>query len=311
MILIGAKAPIMQGALLSSVLVPFVPAAELLDTMKELVKRIWDFWDEYGNNRERVGELIQRVGMPAFLDGIGLDPVPEMVSAPRDNPYIFFETKRKEARNDDGTENSTNHRYWSAALRKVPAAAGQEELRPVEVSRECWRRACSCHVAESGDRLYTVRAATPRLMAVQTLRKFADLADKYCGGYLRFTSRNNIEFLLEDAEQHRAAQEGAGGVGLPGGRHRQLAQQHRAHAGLDPLPLGGHRCLRHREGGDGRALRPLHAPGPAGEVAHRAGLLPEHVRRGALLRHRHPRHPHGSAEGQPRRCCPRSARCRR
>ena len=55
-----------------------------------------------------------------------------------------------------------------------------------------------CHVAESGDRLYTVRAATPRLMAVQTLRKFADLADRYCGGHIRFTSRNNIEFLLED-----------------------------------------------------------------------------------------------------------------
>ena len=92
-LLIGAKAPIMQGALLSSVLVPFVPAAELLDTVKELIKRIWDFWDEYGNNRERVGEMIQRVGMPAFLDGIGLEPVPEMVAAPRDNPYIFFETK--------------------------------------------------------------------------------------------------------------------------------------------------------------------------------------------------------------------------
>jgi sulfite reductase alpha subunit len=90
-ILIGSKAPIMQGALLSSVLVPFVPADELLDTMKELLRRIWEFWDEYGSNRERVGEMIQRVGLPAFLDGIGLDPVPEMVSAPRDNPYIFFQ----------------------------------------------------------------------------------------------------------------------------------------------------------------------------------------------------------------------------
>ena len=40
-----------------------------------------------------MGELIQRVGMPVFLDGIGLDPVPEMVTAPRDNPYIFFDTK--------------------------------------------------------------------------------------------------------------------------------------------------------------------------------------------------------------------------
>jgi sulfite reductase alpha subunit len=94
-ILIGAKAPIVAGALLASVLIPFVPAAELFDTIKELVSRVWDFWDEYGKNRERVGELIQRVGMANFLDGIGLDPVPEMISAPRDNPYVFFKTKEE------------------------------------------------------------------------------------------------------------------------------------------------------------------------------------------------------------------------
>jgi sulfite reductase alpha subunit len=93
-ILLGSKAPIVQGALLSSVLIPFVPADELFDTLKELVTRIWDFWDENGTNRERVGELIQRVGLPAFLDAIGLDPVPEMVSAPRDNPYIFYQTTK-------------------------------------------------------------------------------------------------------------------------------------------------------------------------------------------------------------------------
>jgi sulfite reductase alpha subunit len=90
-VLIGAKAPIVQGALLSSVLVPFVPAAELADTLKELIKRVWEFWDENGKNRERVGELIQRVGLANFLDAIGLDPAPEMVMAPRDNPYIFFQ----------------------------------------------------------------------------------------------------------------------------------------------------------------------------------------------------------------------------
>ncbi len=88
-ILVGAKAPIVQGALLASVLIPFVPKDELQETITELVSRIWDFWGEYGKNRERVGELIQRVGLPAFLDGIGLDPVPEMVAAPRDNPYIY------------------------------------------------------------------------------------------------------------------------------------------------------------------------------------------------------------------------------
>jgi len=94
-ILIGSKAPIVAGALLSSVLVPFVPEAELLDTLKELIKRLWEFWDEYGKNRERIGELIQRVGMANFLDAIGLDPAPEMVSAPRDNPYIFVKQEAK------------------------------------------------------------------------------------------------------------------------------------------------------------------------------------------------------------------------
>ena len=94
-ILIGSKAPIVAGALLSSVLIPFVPAAELFDTIKELLSRVWEFWDEYGKNRERVGELIQRVGMANFLDAIGLDPAPEMISAPRDNPYIFFQTKEE------------------------------------------------------------------------------------------------------------------------------------------------------------------------------------------------------------------------
>ena len=89
-VLIGAKAPIVQGALLSSVLIPFVPADELFETLKELIARIWEFWDEYGKSRERVGELIQRVGLPAFLDGIGLESAPEMVSALKRQPIHLF-----------------------------------------------------------------------------------------------------------------------------------------------------------------------------------------------------------------------------
>ena len=54
------------------------------------------------------------------------------------------------------------------------------------------------HVGESGDRLYTVRAGSPRLLSVQTIREICDVADRYCDGYLRFTSRHNIEFLLTD-----------------------------------------------------------------------------------------------------------------
>lgn len=54
------------------------------------------------------------------------------------------------------------------------------------------------HVSETGDKIFTVRAASPRLLSVVTIRMFADLADKHCGGHLRFTSRNNVEFLLSD-----------------------------------------------------------------------------------------------------------------
>ena len=33
--------------------------------------------------------------MANFLDAIGLDPVPEMVTVPRDNPYIYFQSKQE------------------------------------------------------------------------------------------------------------------------------------------------------------------------------------------------------------------------
>jgi len=57
------------------------------------------------------------------------------------------------------------------------------------------------HVAESGDKLYTVRAATARIASIETLRLFADLADEFSDGFLRWTSRNNVEFLLTDEKK--------------------------------------------------------------------------------------------------------------
>jgi len=90
-ILIGAKAPIVGGALLSSVFVPFIEMTPPFEEIKELAEAIWDVWGEYGKNRERVGEFIQRVGLGNFLEEIGLEPVPEMIAHPRTNPYIFFD----------------------------------------------------------------------------------------------------------------------------------------------------------------------------------------------------------------------------
>jgi len=90
-ILLGAKAPIIQGALLSSVFIPFIKMEAPYDDIKELINAIWELWSEHGKNRERVGEFIQRIGLGNFLEQIGLEPIPEMVNHPRANPYIFYE----------------------------------------------------------------------------------------------------------------------------------------------------------------------------------------------------------------------------
>lgn len=89
-ILIGGKAPILQGALLSWVIVPFIKMEPPYEEFKDLAERIMDWWDENGKSRERIGELINRLGMRTFLKAVGLKPVPQMVKAPRSNPYVFF-----------------------------------------------------------------------------------------------------------------------------------------------------------------------------------------------------------------------------
>ncbi|MFH1726519.1 MAG: dissimilatory-type sulfite reductase subunit alpha [Elusimicrobiota bacterium] len=101
-ILLGSKAPIMEGALLSSVLVPFIKMEPPYQEIKDLVEKIWDVWGEDGKNRERVGEFIQRVGLGNFLEAIELEPRAEMVAHPRENPYVFYEEYFEEGGDGDG-----------------------------------------------------------------------------------------------------------------------------------------------------------------------------------------------------------------
>ena len=54
------------------------------------------------------------------------------------------------------------------------------------------------HVAESGDEVYTVRCGGARLMSTSHIREICEIADKYCDGHVRWTTRNNIEFMVDD-----------------------------------------------------------------------------------------------------------------
>ncbi|TWI75525.1 dissimilatory sulfite reductase beta subunit [Desulfobotulus alkaliphilus] len=60
------------------------------------------------------------------------------------------------------------------------------------------------HVAESGDEVYTVRCGGARLMSGTLIREICDIADKHCDGYLRFTTRNNIEFMVDSKDKVEA-----------------------------------------------------------------------------------------------------------
>lgn len=91
-ILLGGKSTIVQSAFMAWVIVPFMKMESENDyaEFKDLLRRIWEWWDENGKTRERVGELIYRVGMGKFLREVGLPPVPQMVFRPRANPYVFW-----------------------------------------------------------------------------------------------------------------------------------------------------------------------------------------------------------------------------
>lgn len=53
------------------------------------------------------------------------------------------------------------------------------------------------HVSETGAECYTVRVASARLISVEHIREMCDIADAHCDGYLRFTTRNNVEFMVD------------------------------------------------------------------------------------------------------------------
>ena len=53
------------------------------------------------------------------------------------------------------------------------------------------------HVSETGDEVYTIRCGASRIMTTALIREICEIADKHCDGHMRFTTRNNIEFMVD------------------------------------------------------------------------------------------------------------------
>ena len=91
-ILIGGKRTLKIGDLMGTVVIPFkkLETEEDYESLVELAEEIIDFWAENGLEHERCGEMIERIGLVNFLEGVDydLEVDPNMVNNPRQSSYI-------------------------------------------------------------------------------------------------------------------------------------------------------------------------------------------------------------------------------
>ena len=89
-ILMGGKRTLKIGDLMGTVVIPFLPLKtdEDYEKLVELGQKTIDFFAENALEHERTGEMIERIGLVNFLEGIEVEIDANMVSTPRMNPYV-------------------------------------------------------------------------------------------------------------------------------------------------------------------------------------------------------------------------------
>ncbi len=98
-ILVGGKRTLKIGDLMGTVVVPFMKLEtdEDFEKIEELAGNMIDFFAENALEHERTGEMIERIGLVNFLEGVGLEVEPNMIASPRSNSYIRMDGWDEEA----------------------------------------------------------------------------------------------------------------------------------------------------------------------------------------------------------------------
>ncbi|MGE5319988.1 MAG: dissimilatory-type sulfite reductase subunit alpha [Hyphomicrobiaceae bacterium] len=89
-ILVGGKGVLKIGATMGTVIIPFMKLEtdEDFEKLNELGRNVIDFFAENALEHERTGEMIERIGLTNFLEGLDLPVDPNMISQPRMNPFF-------------------------------------------------------------------------------------------------------------------------------------------------------------------------------------------------------------------------------
>jgi sulfite reductase alpha subunit len=89
-VLVGGKRTLKIGDLMGTVVVPFLrlETDEDYDELLAIAKRVVEFFADNALEHERIGEMIERIGLVNFLEGIDAELDPNMINHPRTNSYI-------------------------------------------------------------------------------------------------------------------------------------------------------------------------------------------------------------------------------
>jgi sulfite reductase alpha subunit len=98
-LLIGGKRTLKIGDTFGTVIVPFMKmdTDEDYEKIREIAANTIDFWAENGLEHERCGEMIERIGLVNFLEGIGIEVDPNMITQPRTSSYVRLDEWDQEA----------------------------------------------------------------------------------------------------------------------------------------------------------------------------------------------------------------------
>jgi sulfite reductase alpha subunit len=98
-LLIGGKRTLKIGDLMGTVIIPFMKleTEDDYERLVEIAEESIDFFAENALEHERTGEMIERIGLVNFLEGIGIEVDPNMVNHPRQSSYVRLDEWDQEA----------------------------------------------------------------------------------------------------------------------------------------------------------------------------------------------------------------------
>ncbi len=109
-IMIGGKRSLKVGDLMGTMIKPFIKleTEEDFEELEDFAEEVMEFFADNALEHERIGECIDRIGVPAFLEALDIPADPNMVNHPTTSSYVrtddfdveadkWFERKATEA----------------------------------------------------------------------------------------------------------------------------------------------------------------------------------------------------------------------